>query len=130
MVPNTPLGHPLRLHPASYPCRTGGRDRSGGFALFLPLKGTATLIILTRSVLALGCAPLRLAVMPLTQLKAHMCVGSEYWSTLFKRIYRLFPVQCVVLLSNLAKFITPEKIRSQKNVTSNRKNLELTLWPN
>ncbi|MNJ32465.1 hypothetical protein D3C77_271300 [compost metagenome] len=60
------LGQPLRLHPASYPCRTGGRGRSGGFALFLPLslglvaysciKGTATPIILTRSVLALRAA--------------------------------------------------------------------------
>lgn len=32
-----PLGQPLRLHPASYPCRTGGRGRSCGFAWFLPL---------------------------------------------------------------------------------------------
>lgn len=60
------LGQPLRLHPASYPCRTGGRGRSGGCALFLPLslglvaysciKGTTTPIILTRSVLALRAA--------------------------------------------------------------------------
>lgn len=32
-----PLGQPLRLHRASYPCRTGGRGRSCGFAWFLPL---------------------------------------------------------------------------------------------
>ena len=68
MVPNPPrfAWATLRLHPASYPCRTGGRGRPGGFALFLPLslglvaysciKGTATPIILTRSVLALRAA--------------------------------------------------------------------------
>lgn len=58
-----------------------------------------------------GCAPLRLAVMPLTHLKAHICVGGEHLSTLLKRIYCLLPVQCVVLVSCLAKFIKPKVIR-------------------
>lgn len=75
------LGQPLRLHPASYPCRTGGRGRSGGFALSLPLSlGLVAYSCIKGKGYAhhphpfgarpSGSAPLRPAVMPLTQLPA------------------------------------------------------------